>query len=177
MVEYKGTSHVVKNITKKSPTSRGASTLYKIRLNNIRTGQKVDESLKGDEILADIDFERRKMQFCYIDGSDMVFMDDEDYHQHSLNSTELGNDRYYIFEGMEAVVGLFVKQQLIGVELPQSMVMTVVDTDPGIKGASASARTKPAKMITGLVIQVPEYLEVGEQIKISTEDDRFMSRA
>jgi elongation factor P len=182
VVEYKGDPHIIKQIESKSPSSRGAATLYKIRMNHVKTGQKVDESLKGDEQLADIDFERRKMQFSYLDGDAYVFMDDEDYSQHTLSDQELGDDRYYISDGMisdgmESVVGYIVDGVLIGIELPQSMIMTVVDTAPGIKGASASARTKPATTSTGLVVQVPEYLESGEQIKVHTEDGRFMTRA
>lgn len=177
VVEYKGAPHIVKQIVVKNPSSRGAATLYKIRLNHVKTGQKVDESLKGDEMLSDVDFERRKMQYSYRDGDAYVFMDDEDYSQYALNPSELADDQLYIFEGMESVMGLIVEQQLIGIELPQSLVMTVVDTAPGIKGASASARTKPATMATGLVIQVPEYLEPGERVKVNTEDGRFMSRA
>ncbi len=177
VVEYKGAPHIVKQIEVKSPSSRGAATLYKIRMNHVKTGQKVDESLKGDDMLADVDFERRKMQYSYQDGDGFVFMDEEDYSQYTLTEEELGDDRFYIFEGMDSVVGMMVEGNLIGVELPQSMVMTVVDTAPGIKGASASARTKPATLSTGLVVQVPEYLETGEQIKINTEEGRFMSRA
>jgi len=177
VVEYKGAPHVVRQIESKSPSSRGATTLYKIRMNHVMTGQKVDESLKGDDMLSDIDFERRKMQYSYKDGDGYVFMDEEDYSQHTLSESELGDDRLYIFEGMDAVVGLIVDEQLIAVELPQSMIMTVVETSPGIKGASASARTKPATLSTGLIVQVPEYLESGEQIKVNTEDNRFMSRA
>ena len=177
VVEYKGAPHVVKQVITKSPSSRGAATLYKIRLNHVKTGQKVDESLKGEETLEDIDFERRKMQYSYMDGDSYVFMDEEDYSQHSLNRDELGDDCLYIYEGMETVVGMIVDEVLIAIDLPQSIIMTVVDTSPGIKGASASARTKPATMVTGLVVQVPEYLETGEKIKINTEDNRFMSRA
>ncbi|EAW31043.1 Elongation factor P/YeiP [marine gamma proteobacterium HTCC2143] len=177
VVNYRGAPHVIKKVESKSPSSRGASTLYKIRMNHVKTGQKVDESLKGDDILADIDFERRKMQYSYKDGDGFVFMDDEDYSQHALSASELGDDQLYIFEGMESVGGLIVDDQLIAIELPQSMIMTVVDTAPGIKGASASARTKPATLTTGLVVQVPEYLESGESIKVNTEDNRFMSRA
>ena len=177
VVDYKGAPHIIKQIEVKSPSSRGANTLYKVRMNHVKTGQKVDESFKGDDLLNDVDFERRKMQFSYMDGEGYVFMDDEDYSQHTVNGDELGDDRLYIFDGMEPVVGLIVEEQLIGIELPQSMIMTVVDTAPGIKGASASARTKPATLNTGLVVQVPEYLEPGEQIKVNTEEGRFMSRA
>ena len=177
VVEYKGAPHIIKQIEVKSPSSRGGTTLYKMRMNHAITGQKVDESLKGDEILNSIDFERRKMQYSYMDGDSYVFMDDEDYSQHLLSGDDLGDDRLYIFDGMEPVIGLIVQERLVAVELPQSMVMTVVETSPGIKGASASARTKPATLNTGLVIQVPEYLEQGEQVKVNTEEGRFMSRA
>jgi elongation factor P len=177
VVEYKGAPHIIKHIETKSPSSRGANTLYKIRMNHAKTGQKVDESLKGDDVLADIDFERRKMQFSYMDGEGYVFMDDEDYSQHTLSSDDLGDDALYIYEGMESVMGLLVEDVVIGIELPKSVIMTVEETSPGIKGASASARTKPATMSTGLVVQVPEYLEQGESIKINTENCSFMSRA
>ena len=177
VVELKGAPHVVKHIEVKSPSSRGAATLYKIRLNHAKTGQKVDESLKGDDILADIDFERRKVQYSYRDGEAYVFMDEEDYSQYSLNEDELGDDKLYITEGMESLMGMLVEGQLIAIEVPQTIVMQIVETAPGIKGASASARTKPAHFETGLVVQVPEYIEVGETIKINTEDNRFMSRA
>ena len=177
VVELKGAPHIVKHIDVKSPSSRGAATLYKIRLNHAKTGQKVDESLKGDDILPDIDFERRKMQYSYRDAEAYVFMDEEDYSQYSLNEDELGDDKLYITEGMEAAMGMLVEGQLLAIEVPQTVVMTISDTAPGIKGASASARTKPAHFETGLVVQVPEYIEVGERIKINTEDNRFMSRA
>lgn len=177
VVEYRGAPHVIKQIDVKSPSSRGAATLYKMRLNHVKSGQKVDLSLKGDELLQGVDFERRKMQFSYIDSDGYVFMDEEDYSQHTLTEGDLGDDRLYIIEGMEPVVGLVVEGQLIGIELPQSVVMVIEETSPAIKGASASARTKPATMNTGLVVQVPEYLDVGEHIKIHTEDGRFMSRA
>jgi elongation factor P len=177
VVEYKGAPHIIKHIDVKSPSSRGASTLYKIRMNHVKTKQKVDVSLKGDETLPNVDFERRKMSYSYRDGEALVFMDDTDFSQHPLSEEELGDDRLYIVDNMEDIGGLFVEGGLIAVELPKSVVMTVEDTAPGIKGASASARTKPATFASGLVVQVPEYLDTGEQIKINTEDGRYMSRA
>lgn len=177
VVELKGAPHIVKKVEVKSPSSRGAATLYKIRFNHAKTGQKVDESLKGDDMLADIDFERRKVQYSYRDGEAYIFMDEEDYTQYQLNEDELADDRFYIVEGMESLGGMLVEGQLIAIELPQSVVMTITETTPGIKGASASALTKPAHFETGLVVQVPEYIDVGEVVKINTEDNRFMSRA
>jgi elongation factor P len=177
VVDYKGAPHLVKHIDVKSPSSRSATTLYKVRMNHVTSGQKVDASFKGDDMLGNVDFERRKVLYSFRDGEAYVFMDEEDFSQHSLAEDELGDDRFYVFEGMESVVGLLVNGRLITIELPQSMVMTVVETSPVIKGASASARTKPASFATGLVIQVPEYLDVGEQVKINTEENRYISRA
>lgn len=177
VVDYKGAPHIIKHIDVKSPSSRGASTLYKIRINHVKTRQKADLSLKGDESLDAVDFERRKMTYSYHDGEALVFMDDADFSQHTLTEEELGDDRLFIVDNMEGIIGLFVDDVLIALELPQSVVMDITETSPGIKGASASARTKPASFATGLVIQVPEYLEPGEQVKINTEDGRFMSRA
>lgn len=177
VVIHKGAPHVVKTIDVRSPSSRGAATLYKVRMNHVKTGQKVDESFKGEDLLTEADFERRKIQFSYRDGDSFVFMDDEDYSQYALNDDELGDDRLYITEGMEGLQGLLVDGLMIAIELPQAVVMSVIETSPVVKGASASARTKPAHFDTGLVIQVPEYLDVGESVKISTEDNRFISRA
>jgi elongation factor P len=176
IIEYKGAPYIVKQIDVKSPSSRGAATLYKMRLNHAKTGQKVDESFKGDELLGDIDFERRAMSFSYRDGDDYVFMDAEDFSQYSVSETELGDARLYITDNMEGLTGLMVDGQLIGVNVPQSVEMAIIETTPGMKGASASARTKPAEFATGLVIQVPEYIEVGERVKINTEESKFMSR-
>lgn len=177
VVEYKGQPHLVKKIEVRSPSSRGAATLYKVRLNHAKTGQKVDESFKGDDMLPDIDFERRSMQFSYIEGENYIFMDEEDYSQHQLSKEELGEDHLFITDNLQGILGLLVDGQLIGIELPHTVVMTITETSPGIKGASASARTKPATFSTGLIVQVPEYLDVGEIVKINTEELSFISRA
>ncbi len=88
VIEIDGVPHVVKTIESKSPSSRGASTLYKIRYNNLQTGQKRDESYKSDDMLKEADCVRIKVQFSYIDGEQYVFMDNEDFSQHNLNKTD-----------------------------------------------------------------------------------------
>lgn len=177
VVIHKGAPHVVKTIAVRSPSSRGAATLYKVRLNHLKTGQKVDESFKGEDNLVDADFERRKIQFSYRDGDSSIFMDSEDFSQYGLTDNELGDELLYITQATEGLQGLLVDGQMIAIELPQSVVMTVIETSPVVKGASGSALTKPAHFDTGLVIQVPEYLASGESVKISTEDNRYISRA
>ena len=176
VVEINGEPYIVNNIDVKAPSSRGANTLYKVRFYHARTKQKLDETYKGEDVLGDIALERRLVQYSYLDGNDYVFMDEEDYSQYQLSTESLGEQVQYITDGLQGIMGLLVDGALIGVELPQSVVLEIVDTAPGIKGASASARTKPATCSTGLVVQVPEYLEVGERIKINTQEARYMSR-
>ena len=177
VIEIDGVPHVVKHFEAKSPSSRGASTLYKIRFNNLITGQKRDESLKGDDMFAEADFQRVQVQFSYIDDNQYMFMNSEDYSQYSLTVDALEGQLEYIIDGLEGMTALLVDDQIAAIDLPQSVVMEITETAPGIKGASASARTKPATMATGLVVQVPEYIEQGESIKINTSDGKYMSRA
>jgi elongation factor P len=177
VVEINGAPHIVKNVDVKSPSSRGASTLYKIRFNNVKTGQKHDESLKGDDFFKDVDLVRAKVQFSYIDGENYIFMNIDDYSQYSLSKEALEDQVDFLFEGLEGIVALLVDDEILGIELPAAVVLEVLETPPAIKGSSASSRTKTARLSTGAEIQVPEYLETGELIKVNTETGKFMSRA
>jgi len=177
VVDINGVPHVVKQIEVRNPSSRGASTLYKVRFNNLKTGQKLDESLKGDDIFKESDYIRVKAQFSYVDGGNFVFMNSEDYSQYTLPADDLEGQMGYLIDGLEGIVALLVDSEAIGIELPSSVVMEIIETSPAIKGATASARTKTAKLTTGIEIQVPEYLETGEMVKINTETGKFMSRA
>ena len=177
IVDINNIPHAVKKVEAKSPSARGAATLYKVRFTNLKTGQKLDESYKGDDLLKEIDCNRVEVQYSYMDGESYVFMNMEDYSQYNLNPDELEGQIEYLFEGLEGITALLVEDNILGIELPQSVSLEVVETAPGIKGASASARTKPAKLSTGVEVQVPEYLETGEIIKVNTETGKFMSRA
>jgi elongation factor P len=177
VVEVNGMPHVVKQIEVRNPSSRGASTLYKVRFNNLKTGQKLDDSLKGDDFLKEADYVRAKAQFSYIDGDNYVFMNAEDYTQYTLSGEDLEDQLGYLTEGLEGIVALLVDDEVIAIELPSSVIMAITETTPAIKGATASARTKTARLTTGIEIQVPEYLEVDELVKINTETGKFMSRA
>ena len=177
IVDINGMPHVVKQVESKSPSSRGAATLYKVRFNNLQTRQKLDESYKGDDLIKDADCVRRQVQYSYSDDDMMVFMDMEDYSQHSLAKNELEGQCEYITEGLEGITALLMEGQIIGIELPATVVMTVVETSPAMKGATAAGRTKPARLTTGLEVQVPEYIEVGEVVKVHTGNGKFISRA
>ncbi|MGR9115987.1 MAG: elongation factor P-like protein EfpL [Gammaproteobacteria bacterium] len=177
VVEVNGVPHVVKQIEVRSPSSRGATTLYKVRFNNLKTGQKLDESLKGDDFFKDADCVRVKVQYSYKDGENYIFMNMEDYSQYSLSAEELEEQKEYLTEGLEDIVALLMDDVVLAIELPSSVALEIIETAPEIKGATATGRTKPARLSTGLEVQVPEYLKTGEVIKVNTLTGKFMSRA
>lgn len=177
VIEIDDQQFVVKSITVSSPTARGAATLYKMVLNDLTTRRKKDITFKGDDMVNLADFQQITVSYLFADGDSHTFMDVEDYSQHLLMSDELGEQLMWLHEGMEGIRGLVVNDNLVAIELPQSVVKTITETAPGIKGASASARTKPATLEGGIVVQVPEYIEPGERIRVNTETQKFMARA
>lgn len=177
VLEINGVPHLVKQLEAKSPSSRGASTIYKVRFTNLLSKQKLDESYKGDDILQEADCIRVPIQFSYQEGENIIFMNSEDYSQYEVSADELEDQLGYITDATEGMIALLMDDKLLSIELPQSVNMEIIETPPGIKGASASARTKPAILRTGIEVQVPEYLEQGELIKVNTATGKFMSRA
>lgn len=169
--------YIVRQVQAHNPTARGASTLYKVRLNHAQTGQKLDQSFKGDDMLQDLDFQRRAVQFLYQDADGYTFMDESDYSQYTLNAAQLENVTPFLLDNATGYTALIVEEQCVGIEPPGTVELTVVETAPAMKGASQSARTKPARLESGLEIQVPEYLAEGEKVKVNTTTREFISRA
>jgi elongation factor P len=126
--------------------------------------------------LKEADCQRIKVQFSYLDGDDYVFMNNDDYSQHSLNKEDIADQTGFITEGMEDITALLMDGSIIGIELPSTVSLEITETAPRLKGASATNRDKPATLSTELIVQVPEYLETGETIKVNTSTGKFMSR-
>jgi elongation factor P len=177
IVNYNGAPCLIETINVQSPSARGAATFYKYRARNLITKQKVDITLRGGESLPDADFQKRGVKYIYSDQTHMHFLDQVDYNQYSLAREDLTEEAQYLTEELEGVLALIYNNQCVGVQLPVAVVLKVVQCDPGIKGASATARSKPATLETGLVVQVPEYLSQGELIKVDTRNGEFLSRA
>lgn len=175
VIELNGAAHIVVTVSAKSPSARGGTTLYKVRTRNLVTGQKSDHSFKGDDMFKEADYEKRDVEFSYIEGDNFVFMDLENYEQYELNKEFIGEDALYLKEGFECVA-LLIDGALKALTLPPIVNLLVVECDPSMKTASATARTKNAKVETGLELQVPEYLENGEVIRINTLTGEFQSR-
>ena len=176
IVDIDGSPHIVKQLEARSPSSRGAATVYKVRFNNLTTGQKLDRSFKGEEILKEADCIRASVQYSYLDGDIYYFMDMIDFTQHGLGAGQMDEQIPYLMEQQEDIIALIVDGHLAAIELPQSVNLQIIDTPPAVTGSSATNRTKPARLATGLEIQVPEYLAPGETVKVNTNTGRFMSR-
>ncbi len=176
-IEINGEPYVVKKIDVRNPTSRGATTLYKIRFAHMKTKQKLDETYKSDDMLKAADCSRVNVQYSYQDGDTYYFMNSETYEHYSLSAEDLEGQIEYLSEGLEGLIMLLMDDAALGIQLPTTISLQVVETPPAMKGASATNRTKPAKLTTGLEIQVPEYIESGEIIKVNTETGKFSSRA
>jgi elongation factor P len=176
-IEHNGKVYLVKDINKLTPSGRAGASLYRMRLYEVGTGAKADESFKADEVLNTVEFHRTKVSFSYVDGDEYVFMDNEDYSSYFLNKDTISEELLFINEDTQGLQALMVEGKPVGIELPPSVELEITETDPSIKGASASARTKPATLSTGLVVQVPEYISSGEKIKVNTAESKFISRA
>lgn len=172
-----GDPYQVLDVHVQSPSARGASSISKVKVRNLRTGNVFDKSFRGGDKLDEPNLELRSVQFLYSDGADYHFMDVESYDQFSLSGDELGDSTGYLKEGLEGLRSVVFNDQVISVDLPMTVTLQVTDTAPAIKGATAQAQTKPATLETGLEIQVPAYLESGELVQIDTRDARFISRA
>lgn len=177
IVNYNEAPCLIEAVNVQTPSARGAATIYKFRARNLSTGQKVDITLRGGDSLDEADFGRRPVKYMYADATHLHFLDQQDYNQYSLAKEDLVEESKYLTEELEGVQALIYNEQCIGIQLPVAVELRVVQCDPGIKGASATARTKPATVETGLVVQVPEYLAEGEKIKVDTRSGEYLSRA
>lgn len=166
---------IVVDCSFQSPSARGASTLTKIKIKNLKTGQVLSKTYRGGEMLETADCEKRSIQYLYKEGDNYVFMDQENYDQFELPAETIGDAQGYLLDGL-LLRSLLYNGQVINIELPITVDLVVTDTAPAIKGATAQAQLKKAILETGLEVMVPPYLTSGEKIRIDTRDGRFVSR-
>jgi len=146
------------------------------KLKNLRSGAVVDRTFRADEKVTLAIIDKRDMQFLYREADDYVFMDNETYEQLQVPSSSVGNAVNYLKEGDTAVLPMY-KDEIIGVDLPAAVELEVRDTEPGIQGDRVSGARKPATLETGLVVQVPLFVNPGERIKVDTRSGEYLSRA
>ena len=148
----------------------------RVKLRNIRSGSLSDQKLRSEDSLDRATLDEREMQYLYQDGDDYYFMDTSSYEQIHINSEALGESVNYLKPEMTISVE-FYGTEPVGIELPQTVDLKVVDTVPGIKGATASNQIKPATLETGLVVNVPPFINPGDVIRVSTETGEYLARA
>ena len=157
VVNYQGSPVLIQTINVQSPSARGASTLYKFRGRNLVTKQKQDFTLKGTETIDEADFERRAVTLMYTDATEMHLLDGADFNQYALPLEDVELEQPYITEGLEGMLALVYNGECVGLQIPTTIELEIAETAPAVKGDSATKRTKPATLQTGLIVQVPEY--------------------
>ncbi|PLS15294.1 elongation factor P [Bacillus sp. M6-12] len=146
------------------------------KLRNLRTGAIQEKTFRAGEKVSKAHIENRKMQYLYASGDNHVFMDSESYEQIELPSNQIERELKFLKENMEVYIMTF-QSETLGVELPNTVVLEVTETEPGIKGDTASGGTKPATLETGLTVQVPFFINQGDKLIINTTEASYVSRA
>lgn len=176
ILDIDGSPWEVTEVAVQTPSARGASLLVKVKTRNLRTGQTLARTYRGNENLDTAECEKRAVQFLYRQDEELVFMDLSNYEQFTLSAGTLGDAAGYLTDGLE-LRSLLYNGEVLTVELPVTVELQVVDTAPALKGASAQAQLKPATLETGIEVLVPPYITAGERIKVDTRDGRFIERA
>ncbi|MEM7758984.1 MAG: elongation factor P [Cyanobacteria bacterium P01_G01_bin.67] len=151
------------------------SAFVRTKLKNVRTGNTVEKTFRAGETVPQANLEKRTMQHTYKDGEEFVFMDMETYEETRLNADGLGERINFLKEEMEVNV-IFWDDKVLEIELPTSVVLEITDTDPGVKGDTATGGTKPAIVETGAQVMVPLFISIGEKIKVDTRDGSYLGR-
>jgi len=151
------------------------TALAKVKLRDIRAGHTIEQTFQSDQKFTRVRLEFRGMQYLYNDGDLYYFMDEETFEQTPLNTSQLGDAINYLKDGMSLQVSNY-KGELVGVEMPITVELEVIDTVPGYKGDTVTAGNKPAKLETGLTIQVPLFINKGDIIKVDTRDGSYLER-
>ena len=151
------------------------SAFVRTKLKNVQSGNTIERTFRAGETVPQANLEKKTMQHTYKDGDKFVFMDMESYDDSGLSAEQIGESVKYLKEGMDVEV-LTWNGEVIGVELPKTVVLEVTDTDPGVKGDTATGGTKPAILETGAQVMVPLFISIGEKLKIDTRNDSYLGR-
>jgi elongation factor P len=174
IIKHNNELHAVFSVEHRTPGNLRAFIQAKLR--NLRTGAMFEHRFRSADPIDKINVDEVPMEFLYSDGDDYYFMNTENYEQTHLKRDTLGDSVEYLIPNLQIRVSIFDGVP-VGIELPQTVEMTVVQTEPGLKSATASSVTKPATVETGLVVQVPPFINEGEKIRVDTAEGAYLSRA
>lgn len=151
------------------------SAFVRTTLKNVQTGNKLERTFRAGETVPQANLEKSSMQHTYKEGDQFVFMDMDTYEEVRLSPEQIGDGVKYLKDGMEVNV-IRWNDQILEVELPNSVTLEVTETDPGVKGDTATGGTKPATVETGAIVMVPLFISIGERIKVDTRNDSYLGR-
>ena len=174
VIKHNNDLHSVFSVEHRTPGNLRAFIQAKLR--NLRTGAMFEHRFRSADAIDKITVDEIKMEYLYNDGDDYYFMDTQTYEQTPLKHDILGDAVEYLTANLQITVEFFDGKP-VGIELPQTVELTVIETEPGLKSATASSVTKPAKTETGLIVQVPPFINEGDKIKVDTSEGAYLSRA
>jgi elongation factor P len=174
IIKHNNDLHSVFSVEHRTPGNLRAFIQAKLR--NLRTGAMFEHRYRSPDPIEKVNVDEVEMEFLYADGDNYYFMDTSNYEQTHLKRDTLGDAVEYLTPNLQISVEFFDGKP-VGIELPQTVELTVMNTEPGLKSATASSVTKPATLETGLVVQVPPFINEGDKIKVDTSDGAYLSRA
>ena len=174
VIRYEGQVYKVLESTHRTPGNLRAFVQAKMR--NVKTGLSTEQRFRSEDTLEKVHLDTKTMQYLYHDAAGYHFMDNDTYEQFALGADVLGDTMSYVVPQFTVTMDWF-EGRSVGIEIPASVDLKVVETAPGIKGATASAQKKPATLETGLIVQVPSFINEGEIVRIGTENGDYLGRA
>jgi len=175
--ELEDTPYLCLDVEVSTPTARGGQTLVRVKMRNLKTSAVFDRTFRASDKFPEPDFGLTQASYLYSDADAAHFMDQETFETLSVSTDMLGDALHFLVDGQVVQVQKY-NGNLIGLELPQQVELTVTDTEPGVRGDTASGNvTKPARLETGLHVRVPLFIKVGERVRVNTETGEFVGRA
>ena len=177
LIEIEGQPYHVLDVFFATPTARGASTMVRTRLKNLLNGSVLEKTFRTSEKFPEPDVEMAGVAFLYSDGEGFHFMDQSTYEQFTLNEDSVGDDRFYLKDGVLLEIFKY-NGQAVSLQLPQYVELAIASTEPGLRGDTASGgATKVAKLETGLEVRVPLFMKDGELVRVNTQTGDVAGRA
>lgn len=173
VIVYNGELCTVLESTHRTPGNLRA--FYQVKLRKIRDGKLLENRFRSGETIEDVRVDRKEMQYLYRDGENMVFMDTETYEQLPVHDDVIGDAAGFLKESGEATIS-FVEGDIVQVEIPVHVNLVVSETEPGVKGDTASSATKPATLESGATINVPLFINEGDEVRVDTRTGSYMDR-
>lgn len=177
ILEFEGEPHAVETTHASSPSARGASTIHRVKMRNLKTKQRIERTFRGGDTFGVPNVDKKPIQFLYADTEHCHFMDQEDFEQFALDLPSMEWEMKFLVDGIEGLRVLLHDEAPVAIELPNSVTLEIEDTAPAVKGGASSGRTKPATLSTGHVIQVPEHVAPGTPVTVDTRTGEFTGRA